>query len=182
MAGPIVVAAGADYLIGSWTVDTITESLVFLPVSALFLLVGPRILLGWGTVTGRGGHRPAGVCGDGWESEIAVGEVLSRRGELDAFRILDELELRLGRGPFLTPIRLEAALLALQANGHLRARDDGRGRCTPWRSGDATVGRPAMPGRRAPRRLGSDQSRVLETGSPRGGRVGRRPEAWKREP
>ena len=125
LVGPIVVAAGAETTIGSWTIDTIAESLVYLPVSILFVLVGPRILLGWGTVTGRLATAMLGRV-EPRELKIAVGEVLSRRGELDAFQILDELELRFGRGPFLTPIRLEATLLALKSNGRLRARDDGR--------------------------------------------------------
>jgi hypothetical protein len=125
LVGPIVVAAGVHTTIGSWTIDTIAESLVYLPVSVLFVLVGPRILLGWGTVTGRIATAMLGRL-EPRELKIAVGEVLSRRGELDAFQILDELELRFGRGPFLTPIRLEATLLALKSNGHLRPRDDGR--------------------------------------------------------
>ena len=122
---PIVVAAGVHTTIGSWTIDTLAESLVYLPVSALFLLVGPRILLGWGMVTGRIATAMLGRL-EPRELKMAVGEVLARRGELDAFQILDELELRFGRGPFLTPIRLEATLLALKSNGHLHARDDGR--------------------------------------------------------
>jgi len=125
LVGPIVVAAGAEMTIGSWTIDTIAESLVYLPVSVLFVLVGPRILLGWGTVTGRLATALLGRV-EPRELKIAVGEVLSRRGELDAFQILDELELRFGRGPFLTPIRLEATLLALKSNDRVRARDAGR--------------------------------------------------------
>jgi len=124
LVAPIVAAAGAATTIGSWTIDTVAESLVVLPVSLLFLLVGPRILLGWGAVTGRVATAMLGRV-EGRDLKFAVGEVLSRRGELDAFQILDELELRLGRGPFLTPVKLEAALLALEANGRLRARGDG---------------------------------------------------------
>ena len=91
----------------------------------MFLLVGPRLRLGWGAVT----RRVATALLVRLETrvvKIAVGEILSRRGELDAFQTLDDLELRFGRGPFLTPIRLEATLLALKSNDHLRARDDGR--------------------------------------------------------
>ncbi|OFW54015.1 MAG: hypothetical protein A2V75_01135 [Actinobacteria bacterium RBG_16_70_17] len=125
MAGPIVVAAGVESTLGSWTIDTVAESLVFLPISILFVFVGPRILLGWGKVTGRVATAMLGRV-EMRELKVAVGEVVSRRREADAFQILDELELRFGRGPFLTPIRLEAALLALEANGRLRAHDDGR--------------------------------------------------------
>ncbi len=125
IAGPIAVAAGAETTIGSWTIDTVVESLVSVPVSILFLLIGPRLLLGWGAVSGR---IATGLLGrvETRELKVAVGEVLSRQGELDAFQILDQLELRFGRGPFLTPIRLEASLLALESNGRLRAREDGR--------------------------------------------------------
>jgi hypothetical protein len=49
--------------------------------------------------------------------------VLARTGEADAFEILDELELRLGRGPCLS--RLEAALLALESTGRVTARRGG---------------------------------------------------------
>lgn len=125
VAGPIVTAAGVESTLGSWTIDTVAESLVFLPISILFVLVGPRILLGWGKVAGRIATAMLGRV-EIRELKMAVGEVVSRRGEADAFQILDELELRFGRGPFLTPIRLEAALLALEANGRLRAREDGR--------------------------------------------------------
>jgi len=38
---------------------------------------------------------------------------------------MDQLQLRLGRGPFLTATRLEATLLALESNGVVTARRDG---------------------------------------------------------
>jgi hypothetical protein len=47
-------------------------------------------------------------------------------GRADAFEIMDQLELRLGRGPFLTPTRLEATLLALESFGLVTARPEGR--------------------------------------------------------
>jgi hypothetical protein len=50
---PIVVATVAESQIGSWVIDTVPESLLYLPISFLFLLVGPRILLGWGILSGR---------------------------------------------------------------------------------------------------------------------------------
>jgi hypothetical protein len=57
----------------------------------------------------------------------AVVGTLARTGEADGFRLLDELELQFGRGPFLTPTRVEAALLALESTGDVVGRpDDGR--------------------------------------------------------
>jgi hypothetical protein len=121
---PILVAAGVEDQIGSWTIDTYPESLVFLPVGLLFLLVGPRLLLGWSAIsariaTGMLGH----VAPEELKVEIAA--VLTREGELDAFAILDELRLRFGRGPFVTPMKVEATLLALASNGRLQARRQG---------------------------------------------------------
>ena len=56
------------------------------------------------------------------ESKRAVVDVLARFGEADGFHILDELELRLGRGPFLTPTHLEAVLLSLESTGQISVR------------------------------------------------------------
>jgi len=126
LAGPATVAA-VSATIGWSTVGNGGMWVVFLslPVGLVCLLVGPRLLLGWGAVTRRVATALLGRL-ETRAIKIAVGEILLRRGELDAFQILDDLELRFGRGPFLTPIRLEAALLALKWNGRLRARDDGR--------------------------------------------------------
>lgn len=62
---------------------------------------------------------------DRGELKRAVGDILERAGRSDAFQIMDELELRLGRGPHLTPIRLEATLLSLESSGLVTARRDG---------------------------------------------------------
>lgn len=119
----IVVAAGGYSEIGSWRLDTVLESLVFLPVSALFLLVGPRLLLAWGEVQRRFATWLLGDLSPR-ELKLAVAEVLAT-GESDGFRILADLELRLGRGPFLYPTRLEAALLSLESTGVVRSRRAG---------------------------------------------------------
>jgi hypothetical protein len=121
---PIVVAAGVETHIGSWTIDTFGESLVYLPISVLFFLVGPRLMVGWGGMAARVATAMLGRV-EPRELKRAVGDVLARAGRADAFHIMDELELRLGRGPFLTPIRLEATLLALESSGLLTARRDG---------------------------------------------------------
>jgi Putative sensor len=121
---PILVAAGVETQIGSWTIDTFGEALIYVPVSVLFLLVGPRLVVACGEEWARLATRMLGVV-EPEELKRAVGDVLAREGPADAFRIMDELELRIGRGPFLTPIKLEATLLALQSNGLVTSRRDG---------------------------------------------------------
>jgi hypothetical protein len=86
----------------------------------------PRLIVGWGAVPSFVATALLGSV-ETRELKEAVVRTLARTGEADGFRLLDELELRLGRGPFLTPTRLEATLLALEATGHVEAhRDDGR--------------------------------------------------------
>jgi hypothetical protein len=124
---PILVALGVESQIGSWTIDTVPESLIYLPMSAFYLVVGPRILLGWGEISGRIATFFLGVV-EPVEMKRAVTETLSRAGEADAFTILEELELRLGRGPFVTPTRVESTLLALESTGRVRVHGDGSAR------------------------------------------------------
>lgn len=124
IAQPVLIARGVDTEFGLWRIDTVAESLVFVPVSVLFLLVGPRMLLGWGTVVGRA---VAGLLGRVEPAELKRGVVdaLSRTGDADGFAIFDDLRLRFGRGPFLTPLQVEATLLALESSGTIRARRTG---------------------------------------------------------
>jgi hypothetical protein len=119
-----VVAAGVESQFGSWSIDTVAESFIYLPISLLFLLVGPRILLGWGEVSARIATAFLGVV-ERAEIKLAVTETLARAGEADAFTILDELQLRMGSGPFVTPTRVEATLLALESTGAVRAQRSG---------------------------------------------------------
>lgn len=86
--------------------------------------MGPRLLLAWGAAAGRAATTLLGRVEPG-ELKHAVTDVLARRHESDAFGIFDGLELRLGRGPFLTPTRLEATQLSLVGTGDVRARRDG---------------------------------------------------------
>jgi hypothetical protein len=123
-AEPIIVAAGAESPIGSWRIDTFGESLVILPISVLFVVVGPRLLVAWGGVSARLATATLAVV-EPRELKRAVGEVLSRVGRADAFEILDQLRLRTGRGPLLTATRLEATLLALESTGILTTRREG---------------------------------------------------------
>jgi hypothetical protein len=123
---PIVVAAGVESEIGSWRIDRFPESLVFLPVSIVFLVVGPRLVLGWARIPAWVATTMLGRL-DQSDVKRAVVGTLARTGEADGFRLLDELELQFGRGPFLTPTRVEAALLALESTGDVVGRpDDGR--------------------------------------------------------
>jgi hypothetical protein len=121
---PILVAAGLESNFGALTIDTFGESLIALPITVLFLLVGPRLLLGWGSVSARFATAMLGVV-ETSELKGAVGEVLARTGRADAFEIMDQLEMRLGRGPFLTPTRVQATLLALQSSDVVTAERDG---------------------------------------------------------
>ena len=125
LAQPIVVAAGVHSEIGTWTIDTIPESFIFLPISILFLLVGPRLILGWSRVSRRFALHFLGRI-DTADLKREIGQILAQSDEADAFHIFNELELRLGRGPFLTPTRVQATLLALDESGHLSVRRHGR--------------------------------------------------------
>lgn len=127
LSGPammIAAAAGAHTEIGAWKIDTFAESLVFLPVSIVFILAGPRLILAWSTVSR---HVVTLLLGrlEPREVKSAVAETLTRLDEADGFQILDDLELRFGRGPFMTPTRIEATLLALESTGEITSRQVG---------------------------------------------------------
>lgn len=121
IAQPIATATGVQTQIGTWTIDTIPESLVYLPLSLLFLLVGPRILLGLGTVAGRITAWFLGHIGLE-DLKRAVTQSLAQDGELGGVAILDQLQLRFGRGARLSPTRVQAALIALESTGKVTAR------------------------------------------------------------
>jgi hypothetical protein len=114
----ILLAFGLESQFGSWVIDTPLESLIYLPISILFLLVGPRILLGSGSVTGNIVTSFLGRL-ESAEIKSAVADSLARESSRDAFALLTDLELRFGRGPFLTPTHVQAALLALESGGRV---------------------------------------------------------------
>ena len=91
------------------------------------ILVGPRMLLGMGSVAGNIVTTFVGRL-EPKEIKSAVAQSLEIESSRDAFAILTDLELRFGRGPFLTPTHVQAALLALEAGGRLTV--DRRGRPT----------------------------------------------------
>jgi len=121
---PIVYAAGVPVELGTWQVDTFPKTLAVAPISVLFLLAGPRIMLAWAGLTSRITSRMLGWL-DAADVKQAVVDVLGRAGGADAFTILDQVGLRLGRGPFLTPTRLEATLLTLESTGTVLATRGG---------------------------------------------------------
>ena len=82
---PILVASGLESSFGSWTIDTFGESLIWLPISILFLLVGPRLLVAWGGVSARFATAMLAIV-EPAELKRAVGDVLARVGRADASR------------------------------------------------------------------------------------------------
>jgi hypothetical protein len=123
-AQPILFAIGLDTTIGDFVIDTFAESLIYLPFSIVFLLAGPRLLLAWSVIPTRIATALLGRVGRAELKEEVTG-ILSRSGEADAFRVFDELRLRFGKGPFLNPNRVEAALLALESTGQIVAFRNG---------------------------------------------------------
>ena len=119
---PIMVTAGVPTTFGTWEVDSYGEALIFVPISLVYLLVGPRVVQAWSALSRRLSTALLGQLGSR-QLKTAVAEVLSRAGSADAFTILDQLELKLGRGAFLTPTRVEATLVALESSGHLQVVD-----------------------------------------------------------
>lgn len=124
IAQPITFMAGVEAQIGTWTIDTFWKSLIYLPISLLFLLVGPRILLGLGKATGRVVTWFLGYI-ETDELKNGVIQTLARDGELDAFSIYDQLHLRFGRGSQLSPTRVQAVLLTLESSGQIVAKRRG---------------------------------------------------------
>lgn len=127
ISGPaqsIAIASGASTAVGDWNLHTVVESLYFWPISMLFVLVGPRLLLAWSGFSRRLATSLLGRV-DQVEVKKAVIEVIGRMVEADGFAILDELALRLGRGPHLDATRIEAALLALESNGRINSHFKG---------------------------------------------------------
>ncbi len=120
---PILVAVGVDSQIGGWTIDTFLESLVLVPVSIVFLVVGPWLIRRWGRVPAWAATTMLGRL-EQREVKRATTGVLDRTGEADGFVILDELELQFGRGPFLSATRVQAALLALESTEQVVGRRD----------------------------------------------------------
>jgi len=117
LAQPIMVAAGLETQIGSWTIDTFAESLYYLPFSMVFLLAGPRLFLGWSAVSRRAAVSLLGYV-DARDLKRAVADILARAPETDSFQIHGALRQRFGPTPWLTITRIEATLLTLDRRPH----------------------------------------------------------------
>jgi hypothetical protein len=48
IAQPISLAMGVESQIGDFVIDSFAKSLIYLPFSLVYLLAGPRLILGWG--------------------------------------------------------------------------------------------------------------------------------------
>ena len=110
---PFLIAFGVPGTqIGGWHVHTVWQALLFVPPGIVLLLVAPAIF----TVQARLQRALANF----FLARIpradfrrAVAHSLSR-GEADAFSLMGDLELYFGRGPFLTPLKLEATQDAVE--------------------------------------------------------------------
>ena len=120
---PWLIVAGLDSSIGNRVIDTLPESLLYIPVSVLFFITGGRLITAWGEASRQFASHFLGTL-DQDELKREIADVVARRGEADAFQILEDVELRLGRGHFLDATRIQAALLALVDTGHLAGRGD----------------------------------------------------------
>ncbi len=121
---PWLIVAGLDSSVGNWVIDTLPESLLYVPVSVLFFVTGGRLITAWGEASRRFASHLLGTLGQD-ELKAEVADVVAQRGEADAFQIFQDVELRLGRGRFLDATRIQAALLALVDTGHIAGRGDG---------------------------------------------------------
>ena len=121
---PILVSLGVESQIGTWEIDTIAEALAFVPVSLVFLLVAPRLIIGWSGLSRRFASSLLGtVSSKEFDREVKI--VLTGSDAADAFDIHRKLETRLGRGSFLTATRLQASLLRLCDSNEVEVQYDG---------------------------------------------------------
>jgi len=110
---PFVVAffpsAGPQF--GSWSVNSVGRALLLVPPGLVLLLVTPAIINAQGRLErALATHFLARIPRA--ELRRAIAGSLAR-GETDAFGLMADLELYFGPGPHLTPVKLEANLLAM---------------------------------------------------------------------
>ena len=121
---PFLVAFGVPgNQIGGWHVHTVWQALLFVPLGIVLLVVAPAIFTGQA--------RLERALASFFLARIpradlrrAVARSLAR-GDADAFSLMSDLELYFGRGPYLTPLKLEATLLSLADLGLIAASRDG---------------------------------------------------------
>jgi DNA-binding transcriptional ArsR family regulator len=117
LAEPFLVGFGLHTQIcDRWTIDSVGEALLFVPIGVAVLLVTPGVINAMGRASGAMAVAFLGRI-SGAELKLAIARSLSRVGEADAFELFRDLELYFGPGPHLTPTRLEATLLALEEAG-----------------------------------------------------------------
>jgi hypothetical protein len=116
-----VPSAGPDF--GSWSVDTVSRALLFVPPGLVVLLFTPTIINAVGRIERSLATAFLGRISRA-EFRRAIALALAR-GETDAFGLLADLELYFGRGPYVTSTRLEANLLALEDLGLVAVKRDG---------------------------------------------------------
>jgi len=121
---PWLIVAGIDSSVGGWVIDTLPESLFYVPVSVLFFIVGGRLIQAWGEVSRRFATLFLGTVGRD-EIKREVADLIARSGPVDAYQILRDVEFRLGDGPFLDATRVQAALVSLEEMGYISASAEG---------------------------------------------------------
>ncbi len=138
---PILVAfvpsAGPDF--GSWSVDTVGRALLLVPPGLVLLLLAPTIINAQARI-----ERALATAFLGRIPRTAFRHAIARaltRGETDALGLLGDLELYFGHGPYVTPTRLEANLLALEDLGLVAVqRGDSRDRYRLTTKGEKALG------------------------------------------
>lgn len=121
-AQPILHLAGVHNEIGSWQIDTLTESVAFVPVSVLFCVLGPRLILGAGQTVGAVTRRFLGFI-EPAELTATIERIVAD-GPIGPFELYGLLERQLGVGPWLSKTRVEATLLELEASGRVNGVRD----------------------------------------------------------
>lgn len=138
---PFLVAfvPGASTNFGSWEVNSFQRALILVPPGLVLLLLTPTIL----NTLGRVERGFATAC-LGRISRADFRHAIARalaRGETDAQSLLGDLELYFGRGPYVTPTRLEANLLALEDLGLVAVARNGAARYRLTAEGQKALGK-----------------------------------------
>ncbi len=122
---PFVVARypSAGIQFDSWSVNSVSRALLLVPPGLVLLLLAPTVI--------NAQARLECSLASAFLARIpratfrrAIAHSLAR-GETDAFGLMTDLELYFGSGPYLTPTRVEANLLALEDLGLVTATHNG---------------------------------------------------------
>jgi hypothetical protein len=122
---PVLVAfvPSAGQQFGSWSVNSVGRALLLVPPGLVLLVLAPAIINAQGRLErALATHFLARIPRS--EFRHAIARALAR-GEADALDLLADLELYFGRGPYVTPTRLEANLLSLEDLGLVAVVRDG---------------------------------------------------------